>query len=142
MKTVYKFCFQTKSGKLSGPLAIQHAPAGGIILAMGQHVTSLSLRQLLQLHINPEELKNYDPEIFDRHFDLSDHSKARIKKIVALDLDELLDTLFIDLHTKFVTHSGDIAPEQLIEFNCIKAELKDLRKRLTTLITSQVWQNK
>jgi hypothetical protein len=142
MKTAYKFCFQTKSGKLRGPLAIHHAPAGGIILAMGKHVTSLSLRQLIQLHINPEELINYDQQIFEKHFDLSDKAKDQIEEIVAQDLDEMLDTLFIDLHTKFVTYSGDIAPEQLRVLNKITGKLKRLKAKLTRLMTTQIWQNK
>lgn len=142
MKTAYSFCFQTQYGKVSGPLAIQHAPTGGIILAMGQHVTGLTLRQLLQLHINPEELMNYDPKIFDQHFDLSDRAKNRINEIVIQDLDEILDTVFMDLHTKFATLSGDITPEQVYELHFITAELKSLKQRLIHLVTSQIWQNK
>ena len=142
MKTAYNFCFQTRYGKAAGPLAIQHAPTGGVILAMGQNVTGLTLRQLYQLNFKPEELIAYNPKIFDQHFDLSDKAKDRINEIVTQDIDEVLDTIFIDLHTKFATLSGDITPEQVYELHSITTELKILKARLTHLVTNQIWQNK
>jgi len=56
-------------------------------------------------------------------------------RIITRDkVDEMLTTLFNELHVYASTEHGDITPEQLIQ-------LDEIQKELVNIVTEQIWQN-
>ncbi len=60
--------------------------------------------------------------------------KQQIKEEALRLLKTSIDKIFVDLHVKFKTASGDISSDQLVK-------LEELQGKLIELMTEQVYQN-
>lgn len=65
---------------------------------------------------------------------MTDSDKEDLKKFISLDLENSIESVFIRVHERAKTKSGDITPEQVWK-------LKNLQTDIAELIFEQVMQN-
>jgi len=137
----FTFSYRTQTGMVSGHFYIGQAPNGCVIMRMGDGLARLSLKQIRQLGIELQHLPEFNKQSFADGYDLSNLSQEELNFEVTQTVDEYIDTMFLDLHQRCRTQSGDITPAQIAELDEIILHLRALKFRLSELTTCQIWQN-
>lgn len=137
----FTYSYRTQTGMVSGHFYIGQEPGGCIIMRMGNGIARLSLKQIRQLGIALQEIPEFNKHSFADGYDLSNLSEKELKQEVTQTVDEYIDTMFLELHERCRTKSGDISPDQIFELDEIILQLRALKFRLSELITRQIWQN-